>query len=63
MCMCLFSIEIQTAGRIRIKFGTEVVLEGGKFPGGGVDLVPPPDLEGPGSSVTKFQGEFIKSKL
>ena len=29
MCVCLFSIEIQTAGRIGTKFGTEVVLEGG----------------------------------
>ena len=27
---CLFSIEIQTAGRIRMKFGTDVVLKGGK---------------------------------
>ena len=27
--VCLFSIEIQTAGRIGTKFGTEVVLEGG----------------------------------
>ena len=34
--MCLFSIEIQTAGRIGTKFGTEVVLEGGKVLGGGV---------------------------
>ena len=31
--MCLFSIEIQTAGRIGTKFGTEVVLEGGKVLG------------------------------
>ena len=29
VCVCLFSIEIQTAGRIGTKFGTEVVLEGG----------------------------------
>ena len=29
MCVCLFSIEIQTAGRIGMKFGTDVVLEGG----------------------------------
>ena len=36
---CLFSIQIQTAGQIGMKFGTEVVLEGGKgfffFGGGG----------------------------
>ena len=30
MFVCVFSIEIQTTGRIRMKFGTEVVLEGGK---------------------------------
>ena len=29
VCVCVFSIEIQTAGRIGTKFGTEVVLEGG----------------------------------
>ena len=41
--VCLFSIEIQTAGQIGTKFGTEVVLEGGRFWGGaGFDLVPPP---------------------
>ena len=31
LSVCLFSIEIQTAGRIGMKFGTEVVLEGGRF--------------------------------
>ena len=31
--VCLFSIEIQMAGRIGMKFGTEVVLEGGRFLG------------------------------
>ena len=36
LSVCLFSIEIQTAGRIGMKFGTEVVLEGGRF-----NLVPP----------------------
>ena len=36
MCLsvCLFSIEIQIAGQIWMKFGTEVVLEGGKVLGG-----------------------------
>ena len=35
MSVCLFSIEIQTAGRIiGTKFGAEVVLEGGKVLGG-----------------------------
>ena len=32
-CVCLFSIEIQMAGWIGTKFGTEVVLEGGRFLG------------------------------
>ena len=31
--VCLFSKEIQTAGRIGMKFGMEVVLEGGRFLG------------------------------
>ena len=31
LCICLFSIEIQTAGWIGMKFGTEVVLERGRF--------------------------------
>ena len=29
LCVCLFSIEIQTTRQILMKFGTEVVLEGG----------------------------------
>ena len=33
-CVCLFSIEIQTAGQIGMKFGMEVVLKGGKVLGG-----------------------------
>ena len=40
--VCLFSIEILTAGRIGMKFGMEVVLEGEGSEGGGVDLVPQP---------------------
>ena len=40
MSVCVFSIEFQTAGWIWMKFGTEVVLEGGKVLGGGLDLVP-----------------------
>ena len=34
MCVCMFSMEIQTPGWILMKFGTEVVLEGGKVLGG-----------------------------
>ena len=43
--VCLFYIEIQTAGQIWMKFGTEVVLEGGKVlgeQGGGSTQYPPP---------------------
>ena len=67
--MCLFSIEIQTPGSIRMKFGTEVVLEGGEGSWGGHPQLsrgsspyrtPNSDLEGPGPSVTHFQGKFIK---
>ena len=42
MSVSLFSIEIQTAGRIGMKFGTEVVLEGGRFLGGFNPVPPPP---------------------
>ena len=31
VCVCLFSIEIQMAGRIGMKFSMEVVLKGGRF--------------------------------
>ena len=48
VCLCVFSIEIQTAGQIGMKFGTEVVLEGGRFLGF-FDPVPPP----PGYGVCK----------
>ena len=51
MCLsvCLFSIEIHTAGQIGMKFGM-VVLEGRKdLGGGGFDPVPPP----PGYGVHK----------
>ena len=42
VCICLFSVEIQTAGQIAMKFGLEVVLKGGKvLGGGGVDPVLP----------------------
>ena len=33
LSVCLFSIEIQTAGQIGTKFGTEAVLKGGRFLG------------------------------
>ena len=45
--VCLFYIEIQTAGQIWMKFGTEVVLEGGKVlgeQGGGSTQYPPPQV-------------------
>ena len=49
-CVCLFSIEIQTAGRIRMKFGTEVVFEGERLLGGGSTQLTPPS---PGYRVHK----------
>ena len=45
--MCVFCIEILTAGRIWMKYGTQVVLESRKVLGGGVDPVPPiPQVQG-----------------
>ena len=44
--VCLFSKEIQMAGRIGMKFGTEVVLEGEGSWGVGVNLVPHPRVWG-----------------
>ena len=38
----MFSIEIQTAGRIGMKFDTRVVLKGVKVLGGGFQPVTPP---------------------
>ena len=66
--MCLFSIEIQTAGRIGTKFGMEVVLEGGKVLG---YPVPHPlgtgcvkGVQGAsGASTRRFGKNFIKQKF
>ena len=44
--VCLFSIEIQMAGRIGMKFGTEVVLKGGRFLGGFRPGTPTPRVRG-----------------
>ena len=71
LCVCLFSIEIQTAGRIGTKFGTEVVLEGGKVLGGVSTRYPhPPDMGcikgvrgASGASTVRFGENFIKQKL
>ena len=53
VCVCVFSIEIQTAGRIRTKFGTEVVLKGGKVLGGVSTRYPHPPPPTPGYGVRK----------
>ena len=55
LSMCFFSIEIQTPGWIQMKFGTGVVLEGGRFLGGGVDPVTPP----PGYGVCKGGKRYL----
>ena len=63
--MFVFSIEIQTASRIGMKFGREVVLEGGKVLGDGP--VPPtsrpPVWGASGASGVCFGENFIKQKL
>ena len=69
--VCLFSIEIQMAGRIGTKFGTEVVLEGWKVLG--VVSTRYPHLPGmgcvkgewgaSGASTVHFGENFIKQKL
>ena len=41
MSECLFSKGIKTIRQIAIKFGTEVVIEGGRVLGGRFDLIPP----------------------
>ena len=70
--VCVFSIEIQTAGRIGMKFGTEVVLEGREGSWGGVltRYPHPPDtgcVKGvrgaSGASTVRFGENFIKLKL
>ena len=61
----MFRIEIQTIGQIQMKFGTEVVLEGG------FNLVTPPPgtgclkgVQGPsGASAVHFGKNFKKQKL
>ena len=71
MCVCLFSIEIQTAGRIGTKFGTQVVLEEGKDLGGVSTRYPHPPGTGcvkgvrgaSGASTVRFGENFIKQKL
>ena len=55
-----------------MKFGMEVVLEGGKVLGGGFDPVPPPTPDtgcvkgvrgASGASTVRFGENFIKPKL
>ena len=72
VCVCLFSIEIETAGQIGTKFGTEVVLKGGTvLGGGGLTRYPTPlgtgcikGVQGAsGASTWRFGKNFIKQKL
>ena len=65
--VCVFSIEIQSAGRIGTKFGMEVVLKGGKVLGGVSAQYPHPPGTGcvkgvrgaSGASTVRFGGNFI----
>ena len=57
MLACIFSIEIQTAGQIAMKFGLEVVLEGGMVLGF-FTQTPPPGASG--ASVVLFVENFMK---
>ena len=66
-------MEIQTTGWMWMKFGTEMVLKGGRFLGGG-ELTRYPHLHGgmgcnngvqgaSGASIVCFGENFIKQKL
>ena len=73
MLVYVFSIQIQTAGQIWMKFGTEVVLKGTKgfFWVGGLTLYPHPPGTGcvkaiwgaPGASAMHFGENCLKQKL
>ena len=72
LCVCVFPIEIQMGGRIRMKFGTEVVLEGGRFLGFFYPVPHPHPLGtgcvkgvrgASGASTVRFGENFIKQKL
>ena len=71
VCVCVFSIEIQTAGWNGTKFGMEVVLEGGRFLGVFRPGTPTPPGTGcvkgvqgaSGASTVRFGENFIKQKL
>ena len=69
MFVCVFSIEIETAGRIWMKFGRELVLKGGgKVLGGlvGVGHLFGPQIWAPclsGAMVTHYEEELIKPML
>ena len=52
--VCLFSIEIQIAGWIRMKFGTDVVLEGGEVR---------PNTPHPRGTGCAFWQELYKTKV
>ena len=73
MCVlgCVYSIEIQTAGQIRMKFGTEVFLKSGKVLGWVLTwYLPPPSYRvrkggqgASGVSTVHFGENFIEHKL
>ena len=69
MCVCLFSIEIQTPGWVGMKFGKEAVLEGRKILGFFLTWSPQGTgcIKGvwgaPGALAICFGKNFIKLKF
>ena len=59
MDVCVFSVEIQTARQVWLKFGADVVLKGGFQP----RTQPPRALGASGASAMHFGGNFIAQKL
>ena len=59
MDVCVFSVEIQTARQVWLKFGADVVLKGGFQP----HTQPPRALGASGASAMQIGENIIKQKL
>ena len=59
MDVCVFSVEIQTARQVWLKFGADVVLKGGFQP----RTQPPRALGASGASAMQIGENIIKQKL